>query len=352
MSAPLRLGLAGTGGMAATMAGLARRMEGITPAAVLSHDAGRAAGLATRFGAGWSGTDRAAFLDPGRIDAVYVAGRNRDHADLTLAAIAAGLPVLVEKPLGCSATETAAVFSAAQERGVVVMENLWTLALPAWGALRAACAAGDLGRARLLRFDFSQPVTPAALPGLFDPVDGGVLRDRAVYGLAAAVDLFGPVADVQASLERDAQGVDTAAVVMLRHAGGGQALISVALDGAGANDLVVQCDRGILALGRMSLGAEWLGRRPMAPLAQRGDALAGPGRLGQIKAALRRSAWLRRRRGPGPGLDWQFHPHGESPYRPALAAFGAAVRGGVLPVPAALSQEVARLVDLIREHAS
>lgn len=340
MSRPIALGIAGTGWMAETLAAVIAAREGARVAAVLSGSAERAAALAGRFKAR-PATETAAFLDG--LDAVYVGAANAAHAGLARAALAAGLPVLVEKPLTTAAAETAALVAQARARGTLLMENYWTLALPGHRRLKALCHGGDLGAPRHLAFDFSYPVTADVFPGLFDPAQGGVLRDRAVYGLAAAIDLLGPVAEARAEISRDAAGCDTAAALMLRHAGGATAQVSVSMVSGGPNTLELGFARGHARLAP-SLGAERLEIATLTPPAAR--QLAGGG----LKARIKQSPVLRRLKGMRPA-GGEFHPYGSSLYAPVVAHFldlVAARRPESDLVPLTLSTQVADLLERLR----
>lgn len=338
----IRLAIIGTGAMAAAMTRAAHARAGMEPAAVISSDAGRAAAFAARFGIARHGTDAAAIL--AGVDAAYVATANAGHGPAVRAAIAAGRPVLVEKPLTPTPQDTAALIDAAQAASVLLVENWWTLALPAVRAIVAEAQGGSLGATRHLSFDFSYPVAPAAMPGLF-AADGGVLLDRAGYGIALALTLLGPVAEMSALITRR-DGIDTAAALQLRHTDGATAQISVSLDALGGNGAVLHLERGRLSLGHSSLGAEWLMRAGMAPVAGRADPLAPAGAKDRLKAALKESPLLRRLRG---GWDaGRFMGYGPGIYDPVLAHFAALVREGATEsplIPHSLSRRVAELVD-------
>ena len=51
------------------------------------------------------------------------------HHELTLAAIAAGKPVVVEKPLALNANQAREIDAAASAAGVIVLEALWSCVL-------------------------------------------------------------------------------------------------------------------------------------------------------------------------------------------------------------------------------
>ena len=64
------------------------------------------------------------------IDAVYIATPPSEHESHALAAIAAGKPVLIEKPFAMDATSAARIIDLAQKKHVFCMEAMWTRFLP------------------------------------------------------------------------------------------------------------------------------------------------------------------------------------------------------------------------------
>ncbi|HYW12050.1 MAG TPA: Gfo/Idh/MocA family oxidoreductase [Longimicrobium sp.] len=100
-------------------------------------------------GSGAFGSYEAALADP-RVDAVLVATPPNSHLELTLAALAAGKHVIVEKPPFLRAADFDAVERArdAAGRRVMVAENYFYK--PLAEALRTTIAAGDIGEVKIL----------------------------------------------------------------------------------------------------------------------------------------------------------------------------------------------------------
>lgn len=115
--APVKVALVGAGSMGANHA----RVISDSPHTVLSRiiDPNQAVGSAAadRFGTGW-----AAGLDGlAGADAVVIAAATEHHYDLALEVIRAGLPVLIEKPVCPSLSQTEEVLAAAEAASVPVM---------------------------------------------------------------------------------------------------------------------------------------------------------------------------------------------------------------------------------------
>ena len=82
--------------------------------------------------------------DP-EVDVIYVASTHNDHLGSARLCLEAGKAVLVEKPLTVSAAETEELVDLAGERGVFLMEALWSRTNP---LLRQAAQLVRVGRAR------------------------------------------------------------------------------------------------------------------------------------------------------------------------------------------------------------
>lgn len=343
MTSDLRFGVVGTGRMAATMVRAMAATPGVAAAAVCSSDPARARAFAAGRGL-VACDDVAALLARPDVEAVYVAGRPADHAAPTVAALRAGKPVLCEKPFAADEADAARILDAAAQSGTLFMEALWTLTLPSAERLRALLRSGDYGAPVLLRFAFGNPIRPDSHPGLFDPRDGGAALDRAVYGVALALDLLGPVEAMTREVVRDARGVDLTVAMQLRHAGGACAQIAVSLAAAMENDVSLACSGGVLGLGPSSIGAETVRAKALAPLDLSGG--GGSGVAARAKAALRRLPLLRRLNAARAAPKAERHPWGADPYAPLLTHFADLARRGVARSPLAppeLSRETLRL---------
>lgn len=196
-------------------------------AAIVTRDPGRrAAAAAAHPDAALLDEPPALFDGAVAVDLVVVATPNRSHVALATAAIDAGIPVVVDKPLAPDARAAAALVAHASARGVplgVFQNRRWDGDLL---TLRELLDAGELGR--VLRFEsrferFRPVLDPAAWRESGDPEDGGgVLLDLGPHLADQAVLLFGPVTHVYAEVRRvrDGARADDEAFVALTHAGG------------------------------------------------------------------------------------------------------------------------------------
>lgn len=140
----LAIGVIGAGVMGAEHARILREeTRGAHLAAVCDADPDRATAAAQ--GAGTFSEPAALIADPG-VDAVVIASPDSTHADLALACLAAGKPVLCEKPLGATADEALRVVRAETALGRrLVMVGYMRRFDPAYVQMHHAGRAGDLG---------------------------------------------------------------------------------------------------------------------------------------------------------------------------------------------------------------
>ncbi|MEV4727603.1 Gfo/Idh/MocA family oxidoreductase, partial [Micromonospora humida] len=167
----------------------------------------------------------ALWADPDALDLVVVATPNSSHVTHARAAIAAGLPVVVDKPLAATAADARALVDEADRRGVpltVFQNRRWD---GDFRTVRRLVEDGTLGRVTRFesRFERWRPQIRAGWREGGSPADaGGVLYDLGAHLVDQAVQLFGPVDTVYAEVDRRRPGaqVDDDAFVALTHVGG------------------------------------------------------------------------------------------------------------------------------------
>jgi myo-inositol 2-dehydrogenase / D-chiro-inositol 1-dehydrogenase len=160
----LRVGVIGTGVMGAEHVRLLREeTAGALVAAVCDADVARAKSVAE--GAA-SFTDPLALIaDPG-VDAVVIASPDGTHASLALACIAAGKPVLCEKPLAPTAEEALQVVTAEVQAGRRLVQVGYMRRFdPAYVEMRLARHAGEIGDAVLLHNTHRNAAAPEWFTG-------------------------------------------------------------------------------------------------------------------------------------------------------------------------------------------
>ena len=233
---PVRWGVVATGRIAATVTADLALLDDVVLQAVSSREADRAAAFAEQFGfATWYSDDdgrlgyEALLADP-EVEAVYVATPHAQHHQVVCAALAAGKHVLCEKPLTINAREAQEVADLARERGLFLMEGVWTRFLPALQRALQIAASGEIGAVQWVSAEvgFPAPLDPTAR--IWARADGGgALLDLAVYPLLWAWGALGLPDAVTAVGTLNAEGVDAQTALTLSYTSGAQAQLTTSL---------------------------------------------------------------------------------------------------------------------------
>ncbi|MDQ0948350.1 putative dehydrogenase [Streptomyces phaeochromogenes] len=128
-------------------------------AAVCGRDAGAVRAAADRLGWAAAETDWRALISREDVDVVDICTPGDSHAEIAVAALAAGKHVLCEKPLANTVEEAEAMAEAAQaaaERGQVAMVGFNYRRVPATSLARQMVAEGRLGTLRHVRVTYLQ----------------------------------------------------------------------------------------------------------------------------------------------------------------------------------------------------
>ena len=145
------------------------------------------------------------------VDALDVCTPNASHAEIAIAAAAAGKHVLVEKPLARNTEEAERMIEAAQRAGVVLMPAHNARLLGPFVAMREAVARGDVGQVRAFRCAWGHTGPQDWAPG------ADWFRDPATAGGGALIDLGVHAADVLRSVLGD-EAVEVSALLSKRGA--------------------------------------------------------------------------------------------------------------------------------------
>lgn len=140
-----RIGLIGAGNIGSWHARIVAERRDARLAAVCDIDASRARGLADRHGVTVF-TDASAFFGETDLDAVIIASPEAVHLEHARLAAAAGLPMLIEKPLAPDAAGVAAIGAIAEAAGVAVMAGHVERFEVGSAHLKAAVEEGICGR--------------------------------------------------------------------------------------------------------------------------------------------------------------------------------------------------------------
>ena len=157
---------------------------------VLGRDAQRTQAFATRWSSDTNARVRTTaqwddVLNDPSVDGIYIATPHAMHEDAVQRCLAAGKPVLCEKPLVPNATQAQSLVALAQRNHVFLMEAMWTRFLPAYAQMAEWLRNGAIGRVRAIQSSFCFAATEGLDSRLYAPeLAGGALLDIGVYNLS------------------------------------------------------------------------------------------------------------------------------------------------------------------------
>jgi predicted dehydrogenase len=223
---PLRIGILGAGRVPVyAMLAPARAHPEARVVAVASRDPQRAREYAGLHGIERAHASYAELVADPEVDLVYVATPPRCHAELARLAIAAGKPVLIEKPFAMDAGEAEALLADARAAGVPIFEAMHSCHHSLWAMIDRLLP--RLGSVIAMDAVFDTPVRTDEAEFRWDAsLGGGALMDLGIYPLAWVRRIAGEPLAVTAATMRRERSADAAVTASLSLPGGVTARIS------------------------------------------------------------------------------------------------------------------------------
>ncbi|TDC25356.1 Gfo/Idh/MocA family oxidoreductase [Streptomyces sp. 8K308] len=162
----------------------ARRVPGVTVAALAARDRDRARAHARRLGIPRVHADYDALLADPDLDAVYVPLPNSLHAEWGVRALRAGKHVLCEKPIAGNEAEARWLADEAARAGRVVCEAMHPVYHPLADRVGTLVAEGAIGEVRHVEARISFPIPSRGDIRWSYELGGGALMDLGVYAVA------------------------------------------------------------------------------------------------------------------------------------------------------------------------
>ena len=273
----LRIGIIGTGSIAsAHIDGYLAFPDDCEVVALADVMPGKAAEKAAQFGL----TDAVGYDDPlrmiteARLDLVSIATPPSTHASLSIAALEAGIHVLVEKPMAPSLEECDAMLAAQQRSGrllSVVAQNRFRDDL---ATLKAVVDSGLLGSIAHVRVDSAWwrglPYYDLWWRGTWEKEGGGCTLNHAIHHIDLLLWLLGSPTEITAMLanaQHDNSEVEDLSVAVFRYPRGLAQLTSSVVHHGEEQEIVIQGERA-----RVS--------QPFKIVAERSDAAGFPAKGG------------------------------------------------------------------------
>ena len=283
---PVRIGMIGYGGIGRVHAMAYRSLPfhyGLPAAAVqvvgvATSRVDTAQAAAAEIGCDYWTDDYRQLLARPDVDAVDICVPNHLHAEIVLAAAAAGKHIYCEKPLAMDVAEARAMVAAVTAAGVITQMTFNFRFFPAVLRAQQLVQEGFLGRifsfrGRYYRASYIDPRKPLTWRQRKAIAGGGALFDIGSHILDLLYSLLGPYAAVQATLDTlirqrpSAAGagdllpvdVDDIALLHLRTAGGVLGTVEVSRMGTGlTNDLQFEIFGELGSLRFSAVDPAWL----------------------------------------------------------------------------------------------
>lgn len=278
---PLRLGIIGTGMISAEFAAACSAEGAFEIVAVMSRSEERAAEFARQAELGQVAlVSDVAQLVRESLDAVYIASPNSLHREHALAAIDAGVNVIVEKPAFWNPAQWQQVHERAESAGVLVLEAARHIFEPGFSAVQSWVTGQEVSGVSLNFHQYSSrwdAVLAGQEPNIFSlHHGGGALTDLGIYAVYATVAWLGEPVAVLYRPQLAPTGVDAAGTLLLTYPGFTAELSfsknqSSALPSeirAGASALVFNAVQGIDRVQTVAGQTVYLAEKPGAPLCE------------------------------------------------------------------------------------
>jgi len=250
----IRWGIVGPGWIAGLFAEDLARTPGARCVAVASRDLARAKSFAEHHGIATAHGDYAAMAADPEVDIVYIATPHSHHHAHARMMLEGGKPVLVEKPFAMNAAQASDLIAFARQRGLFVMDAMWTLCNPLFLGLAGRIAAGDIGTPRAFSASIG-PMGGARGHRIEDPDLGGSFTlECMVYPMNILAGLAPNLvkdAQVAASALLTERGVDSASAIQLKNADGYATMTGgfvLGAKGGGSSGFQLIGDEGWLAV--------------------------------------------------------------------------------------------------------
>lgn len=225
---PLRVGLIGYGLAGSVFhAPLIAATDGLALDTVVTSNPERQAQARAEFGEGLrcAASPDELWERAGELDLIVVASPNKTHVPLATAALDAGLPAVVDKPVAGTAAEARGLAALADERGLllsVFQNRRWD---NDFRTLRGLIADGELGDVWRFesRFERWRPQPKGGWRESGDPAEiGGLLYDLGSHVVDQALVLNGPAVSVYAEsdVRRPGAEADDDTFIAVTHASG------------------------------------------------------------------------------------------------------------------------------------
>lgn len=227
----IRWGILGAGNIAYKLADAVAQDPDSELVSVASNTPGKAETFASAVGI-MADDSYQSLVERPDIDVVYIATTHNFHYDNAVLALNQGKSVLIEKPFTVNADQARKLAELADEKGLFLMEAIWTRFLPTMIELKHRLQSQAIGEVRHMNLTFGGFAPDKYRPRLIDPaLAGGVTLDMGIYPISFVCYLAGDLPiEVQSLCQFSDTGVDERATYQFRFASGMTASIATSFN--------------------------------------------------------------------------------------------------------------------------
>ncbi|MBK8805308.1 MAG: Gfo/Idh/MocA family oxidoreductase [Bacteroidales bacterium] len=143
------------------------------------------------------------------LDVVYIASNNNLHYEHVKLCLENNKHVLCEKPFTANYSQTKELFDLAQQKGLFLMEALWTRFLPSMSYLELLVMNNTFGAIKSIDVSFGFVANPDPQGRLLNKeLGGGALLDIGIYPIFLCNFLLGTPDKINVQVETGETGVD------------------------------------------------------------------------------------------------------------------------------------------------
>lgn len=246
----IRWGILATGKIAHKFAQGLQTLPGAIIQAVGSRSAESAKAFASTYHIPNVHTSYESLAADPSVDVIYVATPHPGHKENTLLCLNNGKHVLCEKPFAVNAIEAEIMVSEAREKGLFLMEAMWTRFMPANVELRKILKDALIGDIRMLTADFGFSSEFNPLARTYNPdLAGGALLDVGIYPISYAYMIFGQEpSHISSTASICSTGVDDQSAYLFGYKNGAIARLSSSVAVETSKEAVIHGNKGMIRI--------------------------------------------------------------------------------------------------------
>jgi len=188
--------------------------------------------------------------DP-EVDVIYIATPHIYHKENTLLSLEGGKHVLCEKPFAMNAEDAAIMVASAKEKGLFLMEAMWSRFFPLVIKLREIITEQRIGAITSIQSEFG-------FKAQFDPDDrlfnkdlgGGALLDIGIYLVSYVHMLMGEPERIEAGADIGVTDVDERCTIQLHYPGNAVARLFCSITEERENEFKIIGTQGSIIISR------------------------------------------------------------------------------------------------------